>query len=321
MNSKLLTSKVQIKTIEIPRDYRTEIPNIVLEMLHHGQISPSAFILYSVYRRIAGPTGECWVGYRKLMKMARMNDITFRKARKELCSNFDVLNGKSFIHLEPGNKKLETSDSVTIEDIWPENYHFFKNKLTCVKLVCTPALKECAPLREISVQKKKQPKKLTIEETTETFSAREPVVACGAVVLEKKDKEEVVKKDKIREDDVYFYANKCGKDWTTEEILDAFWVYNASKYEISDPLKYVEGIINKKRILKKNKAIKCKQKASQAPTSLTKKTSINRNMNVTNNLKNSSEIPKKECSENAIAEPASPPFNFRNMLRASGISC
>jgi hypothetical protein len=229
------------------------------------------------------------------------------------------------IEIVPGNKKLETADTVTICDIWRENFSFFKNKLTWVKLDCTPGKKETAPLRKNRLQKKETIKKEPIEETTKTFSDRKPaiveqhVVASGGVVLEKKGKVVLERKDKILEDDVFFYASKCSKDWNAEEIHDAFRIYNNSKYEISDPLKYIEGIINKKRVTKQNREYQCKKKKTSTTLSSSKKACQTEDLSKTKSLTNSSEIPKSECSENVTEEPAVPKLNLREKMISWGL--
>jgi hypothetical protein len=122
------TTRIRIR--EVPRDYRTETPNIVHELLENGLISHFAFVLYSIYRRIAGEHGECWVGQRNLAKKCGFSRPTVQRAKLELCKKFDLLGGKSLIINTRGNKKDEEADTVEIEDIWPENYAHFKKSLT-----------------------------------------------------------------------------------------------------------------------------------------------------------------------------------------------
>ncbi len=123
-----------IKTQEVPRHYRTEIPNIVFELLESREISPADFTLYSVYRRIAGEEGACWVGTRGLVKKSGLSKSTITKSKKVLSKRFEALNGKSLIEITPCDRKQETSDIITIVDIWPENHVFFKKRLTCTKM-------------------------------------------------------------------------------------------------------------------------------------------------------------------------------------------
>ena len=119
----------QIIHQEVSRDYRTEIPNIVFEMLEKRLISASAFVLYAVYRRIAGQNGSCWVGKRGLEKRCGLNHKTIVKSKTILSSTFEILNGKSLIESTPGDYVDGKSDTITIVDIWPENHSFFKKPI------------------------------------------------------------------------------------------------------------------------------------------------------------------------------------------------
>jgi phage replication O-like protein O len=53
----------------------------------------------------------------------------------------------------------------------------------------------------------------------------------------------------ITKDDVYHYSLAAKTDWLPPEIEEAWRCYSNSKNPITDPMKYIEGIINKKRIL------------------------------------------------------------------------
>lgn len=125
------TSKVVYQ--EVPRDFRTEIPNIVFVLLENGQISYPEFVLYSIYRKIAGQNGACWVGTRGLAEKTGLSRPTITKAKKNLSSPFSLLKGKSLIDITPCDNKSQIADTVTIIDIWPENYKHFKEITTCAK--------------------------------------------------------------------------------------------------------------------------------------------------------------------------------------------
>lgn len=58
-------------------------------------------------------------------------------------------------------------------------------------------------------------------------------------------------------DDAYFGANKFQKDWTSEEIEQAYQIFKDSKFSISAPFEYLEGIINKQRITQKIRNESC----------------------------------------------------------------
>lgn len=54
-------------------------------------------------------------------------------------------------------------------------------------------------------------------------------------------------------DDLYSQCVNTQKDWTTPEIEEAWSCYIKSKNHITSPFDYIEGIINKKRIINQNK--------------------------------------------------------------------
>lgn len=61
-------------------------------------------------------------------------------------------------------------------------------------------------------------------------------------------------------DDLYFACAKLNEDWTSYEMEDAFKIYYASRETVSDPLKYIRAIINKKRIIQSSKETSCHTK-------------------------------------------------------------
>lgn len=69
-------------------------------------------------------------------------------------------------------------------------------------------------------------------------------------------------KDKITKDDVYFQANRLNMNWSSDEIETAWFAFTQSKEPVTDPMKYIQGIIKKKRILR-SKENKCQNQPSQ----------------------------------------------------------
>ena len=200
------TNETRVIFQESPRDFRTEIPNVVFELLESGEISNSDFILYSNYRRIAGEHGACWVGSRGLAKKCNLDAKTITKSKINLSRPFDILGGKSLIEITPCDRKSETPDTVTIIDIWRENHNFFKNKLTCGKRTYTGVGKEHTRVWEMAPHKKERYKKEPIEEESKkekkpkivhnsdppevSFVSASPPLAEGSFPFSKKNKEE-----------------------------------------------------------------------------------------------------------------------------------
>lgn len=151
---------------EVSRNYRTEIPNVVFEMLRDGDLTITEFGIYCVYRRIAGEHGSCFAGSRKIAEMAGVNKETITIAKRKLSMSFKKLGGKSLIKITPGDKKLEQADVVVIVDVWPENQQQFKNKVTCTELGHTPVRNKDTPLYGNKTQKNEQVKKELIKKVS-----------------------------------------------------------------------------------------------------------------------------------------------------------
>ena len=151
--------KSQIVFQEVPRDFRTEIPNIVFELLNAGEISANDFLLYATYRRIAGPQGACWVGTRGLAEKTQLSTPSITRSKLNLSRNFAALNGKSLIAITPCDRKNQVADTIVIVDIWQDNHNFFKESLTCVKKRHTGVQNDDTRVCKKPLQKKKPYKK------------------------------------------------------------------------------------------------------------------------------------------------------------------
>lgn len=58
---------------------------------------------------------------------------------------------------------------------------------------------------------------------------------------------------KFTKDDLYFRANKEQRDWTSQEIEEAWSIFSESKIPITSPFEYIEGVIKKKRVIQNAK--------------------------------------------------------------------
>jgi hypothetical protein len=88
----------------------------------------------------------------------------------------------------------------------------------------------------------------TTKETEVKKQQQQSVVVVSANAGAAKNKQE---DSKIVKDDVHAFAMRNKKDWSFEEIEKTWTLYVESKYPISNPLAYIEGIINKQRITEK----------------------------------------------------------------------
>lgn len=95
------------------RKYRTEIPNLVLEM----GLSPHALALYIHFKRTAGQDGACWKSTRTLSKAVGMSTGKVSEARQEL-------EDRELIKVK---RPEDQSKSITIAivDIWASNFAHF----------------------------------------------------------------------------------------------------------------------------------------------------------------------------------------------------
>lgn len=95
------------------RDHFTQIPNVVFEK----GLSPSEFLLYAYYKRVAGDTGECWQGVKTIEEATGLGKTTIYKDKDEL-----VKKGLIRVTKPPSEPGKLLSDVVTIVDIWQENH-------------------------------------------------------------------------------------------------------------------------------------------------------------------------------------------------------
>lgn len=117
------------------RKYRTEIPNMVLDM----GLTPYALALYVHLKRTAGDEGKCWKSTRTLAKETSISAGKVSSARGEL-------EEAELIHVErPDNP----SRSVTayILDVWEENFKQFSSR-SPHEHACSPHERKKEPLEE-----------------------------------------------------------------------------------------------------------------------------------------------------------------------------
>ena len=99
-------------------------------------------------------------------------------------------------------------------------------------------------------------------------------------------KENTPKDSDLTKDDLYAMALRMKKYWTPDEIEEAWTAFKKCKMPITSPIDYIEGIINKKRILLVAKKENTRQKKEKICT-----------QNQTNTSKISSEKDKQPLSE------------------------
>lgn len=98
------------------RKYRTEIPNVVLEM----GLTPHALALYIHLKRTAGQNGKCWKSRQRLVEETNMSAGKVSEARAEL-EAAELIS----VHRPKHRRK---AIEVTITDIWPKNFEHFARR-------------------------------------------------------------------------------------------------------------------------------------------------------------------------------------------------
>lgn len=136
--------------------------------------------------------------------------------------------------------------------------------------------------------------------STDVLSTEKHVVVVRADAREEKN---VLLEQKFTKDDLYAASLRLGKDWSPPEIEEAWDIYRQSSSSVTNPLNYIEGIINKNRIKKcashakniiKEKS-KWKKKLNTPQKNLQTKTS--ENLNQQKEPKKESEITNEQFLE------------------------
>jgi len=104
-------------------DYRTELPNIIFNL----KLTPHQFIVYCAIKQTAGDGGQCIKSYETLSKQIGICARLIKKIIPTLCEIHPLL-GKALITRTKRRHEYGDSDtnSLTINDIWPENFQRFK---------------------------------------------------------------------------------------------------------------------------------------------------------------------------------------------------
>ncbi len=127
-DQELQQETIVVELEEESRDWRTEVPNIVLRVL---RLDPFALDLYIHLRSIAGGGGggKAEIGGRKLAELTGMSRGQVADVKKRLSQPFQELGGKPLIRLgEKVKSQGGMVDSITITNIWRENSAYL-NKL------------------------------------------------------------------------------------------------------------------------------------------------------------------------------------------------
>ena len=178
------------------------------------------------------------MGSRTLEKEARLGDKTIKASKANLSRKFQCLNGKSLIEITPHNKKLETADTVTIMDIWPENYAYFKNKVTCRSSGDTGVVVQGTRVSYLEGHKK-EPCKKEPRKKIDSDGKPEDGLAPGEEKPKIKVRNPSGKEVAIDESEIYRLSLTWG--FRTEIVTEAIKRLRQQKAPVRDVMRYIEA--------------------------------------------------------------------------------
>ena len=244
--------------------YRTEIPNIILAL----GLGVYEFTLYCHLKRTAGDNGACFKSLKTLSQESNIGETQIKESIKILSSPFDLLDKKPLIKLEKRFKENGAPDTnlIIIQDVWELNFKYFLDGSQYdpgVGRNTTQGGSQCAYKEELLEEEQ-------LEQVI--VCPKQPNVA----------QTEIIKKKNMHGDEltislkeIFSYSIRVKKNWTTEEIQKAWEILLNSNNPISDPYRFVEGIINNNRKntkFEKSKFVKSQQKKGSTQCLVTAKT-------------------------------------------------
>ncbi len=109
--------------------YRTEIPNIVMEMLELEFLSPYDLVVYTVLKKIAGDHGKSTCSIPTLSKKCGCSENRVRDSLKNLEKHIEFIKLPLIrVYEEFDEKGSAAPNKITIVDIWRKNGDYYKEK-------------------------------------------------------------------------------------------------------------------------------------------------------------------------------------------------
>lgn len=211
------------------------IPSYIMddEKIHDG--AKMLYARISMYSK----EGRCWASNKHLSEKHGVDVRTIQRWLKELSD-------QGYIDVE-----IETGGFQTKRNIWITND--FK-KIYTKRQSCHPPASNMSPTPDTDV--------IHIN-TSNTNIKNNNVVVAREDARCSISKENTPKDSDFTKDDLYAMAIRTKRDWTSEEIEEAWIAFKKCKIPITSSFDYIEGIIKKQRVIKKNKETICKTKISQ----------------------------------------------------------
>lgn len=104
--------------------YRTEIPNIVMELGLH----PFDLAIYIHIKRITGDGGRCWKSKKNMSDLTGVSETRYKEGLKNLSLPFEKLGGLSLIKIttRKRNDGADAPNLIECVDIWRPNGNHFR---------------------------------------------------------------------------------------------------------------------------------------------------------------------------------------------------
>lgn len=248
-----MTDNYQIQDLSSNHTYRTELPNI----LFHLGLDPYELAVYCAIKRTAGDHGKCFKTTATLAADANIDRKKYIEVKNALaCKTFDILGGKSIIHIQKrvDEKKGNMPDLITIIDIWPENYSYFldqKKKTPCGQQPQPLVASSHNPCGQQPQKEEPSLKKNQYQE--EPPPPQTPPIKNGGGAEEKKLNElniETVKfidpkgKETILNGS-QIYRHFLSLSYPTSLIIEAIKIARNELNPVTSPFKYLEGVLNR----------------------------------------------------------------------------
>lgn len=205
-------------------------------------LEPNAKLLYGEITSLCNKQGYCWASNKYFHELYDVDERTIQRWIKSLVKN-------NFIHVEYDVDAKNKSIRKIFINNNPQIIVMGDKNVTGDKIVGGGTTKMSEPSYNKNT-------------TSEVVVGKEPPSFSVEVVHKPID----IPENKITKDDVYRHSLRADPDWSSQEIEAAWSAFLAAKTPISDPIKYIAGIINKKRALSdsKNKEKTCQNNNSNS---------------------------------------------------------
>lgn len=253
MNNQNLSEDNEIQDLGSLHHYRTEIPNVIFQMkLGHLLIAA-----YCVFKSTSGDKGSCFKSNATLCEEIGCSKPTLIQLKKQL-----EVKGLIIVKKRTHENGASLPDLIQIIDIWEMNWEFFiklkKNKYSNFNREGKPILpggvnvvygggKASLPKQEHIQQDHSLIKQQ--QHMDEEISEPQNVVSdVGVVVVPEKNDFEQQETKEFCINDMFLHCKNFSKNWTNADMEYAWLAYEKNKKIVSDPIKYIEGIINKRKV-------------------------------------------------------------------------